>query len=72
MNNTATDETVFIGNSVDGNYYATTGDKVVVYVIGSSAVDALEFDITALEAEEEVEEETNTEDTTTEDTTTEE
>lgn len=58
--------TLYIGNSVDGNYYATTGDKVVVYVIGSSAADALEFDITALEAEEEVEEETSTEDTTTE------
>lgn len=47
--------TLYIGDAIDGNYYATIGDKVVVYVIGSSAVDALEFDITALEAEEEVE-----------------
>ena len=55
--------TLYIGNAIDDNYYATIGDKVVVYVISSSAVDALEFDITALEAEEEVEEET-TEETT--------
>ena len=55
--------TLYIGNEVDGNYYATTGDKVVVYVIGSSVVDALEFDITVLEAEV-VEEETPTQETT--------
>lgn len=55
--------TLHIGNEVDGNYYATTGDKVVVYVIGSSVVDALEFDITVLEAEV-VEEETPTQETT--------
>lgn len=52
---------LYIGNAIDGNYYATTGDKVVVYVIGSSTVDALEFDITALEAVEEVEDTTTEE-----------
>lgn len=59
-----TEVTLYIGDAVDGNYYATIGDKVVIYVIGNFAVDALEFDITALEAEEEVKEETNTEGTT--------
>lgn len=53
--------TLYIGDAIDGNYYATIGDKVVVYVIGSSAVDALEFDITVLEAEEEVEDTTTEE-----------
>lgn len=61
-----TEVTLYIGNSVDGNYYATTGDKVVVYVIGSSVADALEFDITVLEAEAAVEEETAEEATETE------
>ena len=45
--------TIYIGNATGENYYATIGDKVVVYVIDSSAVDALEFDITAFQAEEE-------------------
>lgn len=53
-----TEVTLYIGNSVDGNYYATIGDMAIVYVIGSSAVDALEFDITMLEAKEEVEDTT--------------
>lgn len=44
--------TLYIGNEIDGNYYATIGDKAVVYVIDSSAVDALVFDITTLEAQE--------------------
>ena len=57
-----TEVTLYIGNAIDDNYYATTGDKIVVYVIGSSAVDALEFDMTVLEAE--VVEETTTEETT--------
>lgn len=58
--------TLYIGNSVEGDYYATTGDLGVVYVIGSSAVDALEFDISALEVQEESTEDTATENTTTE------
>lgn len=51
--------TLYIGDAVDENYYATTNDKVVVYTIGSSPVTYLEFDITALEAEEEEEEVTD-------------
>ena len=62
--------TLYIGDAVDSNYYATTNDKVVVYTIGSSPVSYLEFDITALEAEEEEEETTeeSTEETTDETT----
>lgn len=45
--------TLYIGDATGENYYATIGDKVVVYVIDSSVVDALELDIIALEAEEE-------------------
>ena len=56
--------TLYIGDATGENYYATIGDKVVVYVVDSSAVDALEFDMATLEAEEEAEEET--EDTITE------
>ena len=48
-----TEVTLYIGDATGENYYATIGDKVVVYVIDSSAVDALEFDVTALEVEEE-------------------
>lgn len=44
--------TLYIGDAVDDNYYATTNDKVVVYTIGSSAVSNMEFDVTVLEAEE--------------------
>ena len=55
--------TLSIGDAIDENYYATIGDKMVVYVIDSSAVNALEFDITALEAEEA--EDVNEEGTTT-------
>ena len=44
--------TLYIGDAVEENYYASTNDKVVVYTIGSSAVTNLEFDITAFEAEE--------------------
>lgn len=47
--------TLYIGDAVDDNYYASTNDKVVVYTIGSSAVTAMEFDVTTLEAEEEEE-----------------
>ena len=47
----------YIGDATGENYYATIDDKVVVYVIDSSAADALEFDVTALEKEEEVQEE---------------
>lgn len=57
-----TEIALYIGDATGENYYATIGDKVVVYVIDSSAVDALEFDLTTLEAEEEE----ATEDTTTE------
>lgn len=50
-----TELTLYIGDATEENYYATIGDKVVVYVIDSSAVDALEFDVAVLEAEEETE-----------------
>lgn len=72
MEDTAgTTMTLYIGDAVDDNYYATTNDKVVVYTIGSSAVTNLEFDITVLEAEEEETEESSeesSEDTTEEST----
>lgn len=42
--------TLYIGNEVEANYYATTDDKKVIYTIGSTVADALEFDLTALEA----------------------
>ena len=58
-----TEITLYIGDATGENYYATIGDKVVVYVIDSSAVDALEFDVTALEAEEEATEEETSEET---------
>lgn len=66
--------TLYIGDAVDDCYYATTGDKEVVYVINSSVVEALEFDINnlmATELEETEYSEEDTEDTTsvTEDTT---
>lgn len=48
--------TVYIGDDTEGNYYATINDKIVVYVIDSTAVNAMEFDITVLEAEETTEE----------------
>lgn len=51
-----TEVTLYIGNTAGENYYATTGDKMVVYVIDSSPVDVLEFDATALEAEDTLEE----------------
>lgn len=57
--------TLYIGDAAGDNYYAATNDKVVVYTIGSSAVTAMEFDITVLESEEEEE---TTEETTDEST----
>ena len=45
--------TLYIGAASGDNYYATTNDKVVVYTIDSSAVSAMEFDVTVLEAVEE-------------------
>ena len=52
--------TLYIGNSADTNYYATVDDKKVIYTIGSSAPDALEFDLSTMEV---VEEEETSEDT---------
>lgn len=61
--------TLYIGNETGDGYYATTNDKVVVYTIGSSAVSDMEFDLTALEAEEEeVEDTDDTADATSEET----
>ena len=68
-NESGTTMTLYIGDAVDENYYVTTNDKVVVYTIGSSAVTNLEFDITALEAEEEEEETTEETEETTDETT---
>lgn len=51
-----TEITLYIGSATGENYYATIGDKVVVYVIDSSPVDTLEFDVIDLEAEETSEE----------------
>lgn len=53
-----TEITLYIGDATGENYYATVGDKMVIYVIDSSAVDAIEFDIATLEAKVETEEET--------------
>lgn len=60
---TGTTMTLYIGDATGENYYATIGDKVVVYVIDSSAVTAMEFDVTILEAEEEETTEETTEET---------
>ena len=63
--------TLYIGDGAEENYYATLNDKVVIYTIDTSAVDALVFDITTLEAEEEeveTEDTTDTADDTSEDT----
>lgn len=67
-NEAGTTLTLYIGDVVDDNYYATTNDKVVVYTIGSSAVTNMEFDITVLEAEEEEETEETTDESTEETT----
>ena len=40
---------VYIGDAVGENYYATAGDKTVVYIVESVVVDALEFDLEVLE-----------------------
>lgn len=61
-----TEITLYIGDATGENYYATIGDKVVVYVIDSSVADALEFDITSLEAAEEEETTEETAEETTE------
>lgn len=45
--------TLYIGNEVEANNYATTDDKTVVYTIGSTVADALEFDLSAMEVVEE-------------------
>ena len=50
---------VHLGNSTGDNYYATVGDTGVVYTVGSAVADSLEWDVTALEMEEETEETTD-------------
>lgn len=52
--------TLYIGNATGTDYYATVDDKKVIYTIGSSVADALEFDLSTMEV---VEEEETTEDT---------
>ena len=47
---------LYIGDTAGSDYYATTGEKEVVYTISSTVVDAMEFDKTALEAGAEEEE----------------
>lgn len=54
--------TVYIGNQTGSDYYLTVGDKKVVYTVGSSVVNAMEFDVEELrEASEENEGETGDE-----------
>lgn len=40
--------TIYIGNQTDSDYYLTVGDKKVVYTVGSSVVNAMEFDVEEL------------------------
>ena len=54
------DTILYIGDTSGDNYYATVDDKSVIYTIGSSVPDALEFDLSTMEV---VEEEETTEDT---------
>ena len=50
---------VYIGKQVGENYYATVGDKKVVYIVEGVVVDTLEFDLEVLtETEEETTEAT--------------
>lgn len=53
--------TLYIGDVTGSDCYATVDDKKVIYTIGSSVSDVLEFDLTAMEV---VEEEETTEGTT--------
>ncbi|MEE1314548.1 MAG: DUF4340 domain-containing protein [Faecalimonas sp.] len=39
---------VYIGNSMDSGYYATVGDKELVYTISSSVVSGLQWDVNEL------------------------
>ena len=52
--------TLYIGDATGDDYYATVDDKKIIYTIGTSAVDALEFDLTTLEVVEEEEEKEET------------
>ena len=45
--------TLYIGDGTEEYYYATVNEKAVVYTIGTTTVDALEFDLAALEVVEE-------------------
>ena len=45
--------TLYIGDSMDENVYATVDDKAVVYTISATTVDAMEFDLANLEVVEE-------------------
>lgn len=44
---------VYIGKAVGENYYATDGEKKVVYIIESVVVDTLEFDLETLKNDKE-------------------
>ena len=44
--------TLYIGNASGDHYYATVDEKKAIYTIGSSVPDVLEFDLTAMEVEE--------------------
>lgn len=48
---TGSEQILYIGNATGENYYATVGEKSVVYVVDSAAVEALEFDLSVLEME---------------------
>ena len=50
---------IYVGDQTGNDYYLTVGDKKVVYTVGSSVVNAMEFDVEELrEASEESEGET--------------
>ncbi|MBQ8559765.1 MAG: DUF4340 domain-containing protein [Tyzzerella sp.] len=56
---------IYVGNQVDSYYYATVGDKEVVYTVSSSVVSAMKFDVEELkEVEEETEDALETDETT--------
>ncbi len=48
--------TLYLGNETDSGYYATAGDKEVVYTVSSSVVNAMQWDVNELVHVEEIEE----------------
>lgn len=56
--------TVYVGDAADENYYVTINEKEIVYTVGSSIVDSMQFNIESLEEVEETEDTSEVEETT--------